>query len=45
MKRSLPFFFLLLMALPMWASHPVCGKQSCCRGGIRHDGNQAEKQS
>ena len=24
MKRSLPFFFSLLMALPMWASHPVC---------------------
>lgn len=23
MKRSLPFFFSLLMALPMWASHPV----------------------
>lgn len=32
MKRSLPFFFLLLMALPMWASHPVCVSNRAVEG-------------
>ena len=32
MKRSLPFFFLLLMALPMWASHPVCVNNRAVEG-------------
>lgn len=32
MKRSLPFFFLLLMALPMWASHPICVSNRAVEG-------------
>lgn len=32
MKRSLPFFFSLLMALPMWASHPVCVNNRAVEG-------------
>ena len=32
MKRSLPFFFSLLMALPMWASQPVCVSNRAVEG-------------
>ncbi len=32
MKRSLPFFFSLLMALPMWASYPVCVNNRAVEG-------------
>lgn len=45
MKRRFPFFFSLLMALPMWASHPVCVSNRAVEGGIRCDGIQSEKQS
>lgn len=32
MKRRFPFFFSLLMALPMWASHPVCVSNRAVEG-------------
>ena len=41
MKRSFPFFFSLLIALPMWASQPVCVNNRVVEGASDKDIEEA----